>query len=138
MSGSVKVRVNLAGLDRSEKLMRRASHDLLGQVGRRVVQEGQRNAPYQTGALRADIQVRRRTTKSLVVGTRQVKYAAIHEYGGVIRPKRHEYLHFKVNGQWVKTKRAHIRAKRYLGRAAETVQGEVDNIARRVFKKYGF
>lgn len=135
---SVKVRVDISGLDRSEKLMRRASHDLLGQVGRRVVQEGQGNAPYKTGALRADIQVRRRTTKSLVVGTRQVKYAPIHEFGGMIRPKRYEYLHFKVNGQWVKTKQSRIRAKRYLGRAARTAQGEVDKIARRVFKKYGF
>jgi phage gpG-like protein len=135
---SVKIRIDVKGVDRAEKLLRAASHDLLGQVGRRLVQQGQNNAPYQTGALRADIQVRRRTTKTLVVGTRQVKYAPIHEFGGTIRPKKKPYLHFKVGDKWVRTKQSRIRAKRYMARAAETVQGEVEEIARRVYKKYGF
>jgi phage gpG-like protein len=134
---SVKVRVNVRGLDRVEGQLRRASYDLLGNVGRRVVKEGQDNAPYKTGSLRADIQIRQRTTNKLTVGTRLVPYAAIHEFGGTIRAKRKPYLHFKVGNRWVRTKQVQIRAKRYMQRAAKKVQGEVNNIARETFKRHG-
>lgn len=33
-------------------------------------------------------------------GSNKVPYAAIHEHGGTILPKRGRYLKFKVNGEW--------------------------------------
>ena len=40
-------------------------------------------------------------------------YGAIHEYGGDIVPRNGDYLTFQVGGQWVRTKKVHIREKRY-------------------------
>ncbi len=39
--------------------------------------------------------------------------AYVHEFGKVIRTRRAPYLHFQVQGQWVKVKRVRIRAKRF-------------------------
>lgn len=36
------------------------------------------------------------------------KYAAIHQFGGTIKPKTKEYLHFKTDTGWVKTKAVRI------------------------------
>ena len=33
-------------------------------------------------------------------GSNKVPYAAIHEHGGIILPKRGRYLKFRVNGEW--------------------------------------
>jgi phage gpG-like protein len=142
---SVRVKVDLKGLDRVEGIIKRANYDLLGRVGRRVVEQGQDNAPYKTGALRADIQIRRRTSRKLVVGTKRVIYAPIHEFGGktkphIIRAKRKKALYWKGADhpvKWVDHPGSRIKAKRYMRRAAETVQREVDRIAREVYKKHG-
>ena len=45
--------------------------------------------------------------KAVKLGTRTI-YARIHQYGGTIRPRRAEWLMFKVNGQFVKTKQVDI------------------------------
>jgi hypothetical protein len=70
-------------------------------------------------------------------------YASIHETGGIIRPKKGKYLHFKVpkaqrafsrgrgsggTGGWVKTKRVVIRRKEYLTAAAERSEPKVANL----------
>jgi hypothetical protein len=39
--------------------------------------------------------------------------AYVHEFGKVIHARRAPYLVFQVQGQWVKTKRVRIRAKRF-------------------------
>jgi len=38
-------------------------------------------------------------------------YARIHEFGGVIRPRRFIYLHFKVGGRWVRARQVRIPAR---------------------------
>lgn len=40
-------------------------------------------------------------------------YQSIHEYGGIIRPRRKKYLTFKVKGRWVRVKQVRIRQKKY-------------------------
>lgn len=40
-------------------------------------------------------------------------YQAIHEYGGIIRPRRKKYLTFKIKGRWVRVKQVRIRQKKY-------------------------
>lgn len=51
---------------------------------------------------------------SVRVGT-NVKYAAIHQFGGTIKPKKGTHLKFKIAGQWVAVKSVTIPARPYLG-----------------------
>lgn len=53
-----------------------------------------------------------------VVGS-PVVYAAIHEYGGVIRPKNSKYLTFQINGKWVRTTQVNMPARRWLSKSVE-------------------
>lgn len=48
-----------------------------------------------------------------MVGT-NVVYAAIHQFGGVIKPKEGKYLTFKIGDKWVKTKEVNIPARPFL------------------------
>jgi hypothetical protein len=73
-----------------------------------------------TGALRRAVSVTapRKTRQGYeaevyMMPDRTKPYQSIHEYGGIIRPKRAPYLVFKVKGQWVRTKQVRIRQKRY-------------------------
>lgn len=51
---------------------------------------------------------------TLEVGT-AVKYAAIHQFGGDIKPKKAKELYFMVGGHLVKTKKVTIPARPFLG-----------------------
>ena len=80
--GESELRINLSGT-----VLQRRSGDLLRSL---------RSELRGSGA---------KTEVRLVVGGRGVPYAAIHEEGGTIRPKRAVYLHFCLpGGQWVRTK----------------------------------
>lgn len=48
-----------------------------------------------------------------IVGT-NVVYAAIHQFGGVIKPKEGKYLTFKIGDKWVKIKEVNIPARPFL------------------------
>lgn len=52
--------------------------------------------------------------RELAVGS-NVAYAAIHQFGGTIRPKRGPYLVFRLAGAVVKTREVFIPARPYLG-----------------------
>jgi len=62
-----------------------------------------------------------------------VIYAAIHEYGGIIRPINSEYLVFQIGGRWIRTKKVVMPARRWLSKSAAD---ELVNI-RRIFGKKG-
>lgn len=49
-------------------------------------------------------------------------YAAIHQFGGTIKPKDAPYLQFQVNGQWVRVDKVEIPARPYLGISDENWQ----------------
>jgi phage gpG-like protein len=51
--------------------------------------------------------------QAVSIGT-NIIYGRIHEFGGVIRPVNFDYLHFKVNGNWVMTKEVNMPARPYL------------------------
>ena len=60
-----------------------------------------------------------------------VVYAAIHEFGGEIRPKSASALHFQVDsGDWVTTQRVRMPARHWLSAALEESWAAV----RRVFE----
>ncbi len=52
------------------------------------------------------------------VGT-NVKYGAIHQYGGTIKARLKNFLCFNVNQSWVKKKSVTIPARPYLGLSAQ-------------------
>lgn len=56
----------------------------------------------------------RRGVHEVIAGGADVPYAAIHEFGGEIRPKTARYLRFRVNGQYVTTDRVFIPARPYM------------------------
>lgn len=47
------------------------------------------------------------------IGT-NVKYAAIHQFGGVIKAKSSKYLKFRIGGQWAQKKQVTIPARPFL------------------------
>ena len=47
------------------------------------------------------------------VGT-NLPYAAIHEFGGTIKPKNGKYLKFQINGKWIFAKQVTIPKRPYL------------------------
>lgn len=49
----------------------------------------------------------------IFIGTDLI-YAAIQEFGGEITPKRAKFLRFKIDGEFVMTKRVRIHAKPYM------------------------
>jgi len=71
-----------------------------------------------TGHLRSSIRSKvERKDKRLIgtVGSYGVKYARIHELGGIIRPKTAKALRFQVEpGKWVTVKKVEMPARPYL------------------------
>ncbi|MCB1833934.1 MAG: phage virion morphogenesis protein [Geminicoccaceae bacterium] len=61
---------------------------------------------------------RRTSAESVEVGT-NVVYAAIHQFGGVIRATAAPWLRFRVGGRWVKKKQVTIPARPFLGAGPE-------------------
>jgi hypothetical protein len=62
---------------------------------------------------------------SFLLGADSPIYAAIHEYGGRIKAKRAEYLHFMTpDGEWHTVKEVEIREKRYARDALDTFDHE--------------
>ena len=60
----------------------------------------------------------------------RTKYAAIHQFGGTIRPKTKDYLSFTIGKKFVKTKQVHIPKRLYLFehfklRASKTINQKV-------------
>lgn len=76
------------------------------------------------GSIKYEVYRDRRNVWEGRVGTNLI-YSLIHEVGGTIVPKNAEYLHFKVDGHWVKTKVVHMPARPYLRPALDSKRAEV-------------
>jgi len=57
-----------------------------------------------------------------------VVYAAIHEYGGIIRPKNAKFLMFQINGTWIRTKQVTMPKREWLSKSLKDVQGKIEAI----------
>lgn len=103
----------------SEAIINRAViHNLSGQILNR-----------KTGTLAKSLNYKMMNDYLSKVGT-NVIYGAIHEYGGIIRPKVADALRFKVKDQWVTTKKVTMPARHWLSNALEYVLlNEASNIA---------
>lgn len=66
-----------------------------------------------TGTLKRSIT--HNTSVSEVIYGSNVEYAAIHNYGGVIKPKEKKALKFQVNGRWVTKKLVTMPKREFIG-----------------------
>jgi phage gpG-like protein len=57
-----------------------------------------------------------------------VVYAAIHEFGGIIRPKNAKYLVFQIGGKWISTKKVTMPAREWLSKSLEDVKPQIEAI----------
>lgn len=62
------------------------------------------------------------------VGGNFPPYGYVHETGAIIRPKRKEYLHFLIGGNWVKVKQVKIPARPYMQPTTEEIKGKIREI----------
>ena len=80
-------------------------------------------APKKTRTLSRSIHIEvlssSRASVEVMVGT-DVIYAAIHEFGGVITPKKAKALAFEIGGELIFAKSVHIPARPYLRPAFDT------------------
>ncbi len=67
------------------------------------------------------------------VGTNKI-YGAIHQFGGVIKPKRGKALAFRLGGRLVLAKKVTIPARPYLGISADDA-AEIEAIIARVLER---
>lgn len=64
-----------------------------------------------------------------------LKYAAIHEFGGIIRAKNKPYLMFPINGGWVRTKQVKIPERSYLRSTLREQENNILGIVQREIEK---
>lgn len=55
-----------------------------------------------------------------------VVYAAIHEFGGIIKPKKAKYLVFQINRQWIRTKQVTMPKREWLLKSFQDVQTQIE------------
>lgn len=57
-----------------------------------------------------------------------VVYAAIHEYGGIIRPKNAKYLVFQIEGTWIRTKKVTMPKREWLSKSLYDVKTQIERV----------
>jgi phage virion morphogenesis protein len=72
--------------------------------------------------------------KSVEVGT-NVKYARIHQFGGVIKPKTAKALRFRVGGTYRTVKQVRIPARPFLGLSEENGKESVAILRREIERR---
>jgi phage gpG-like protein len=79
------------------------------------------------------IRITRLDNASVTIGSDR-PYAAIHQFGGIIRPKSGGRLKFQVNGQWFSAKQVTIPARPFFpfrnGKLIESARAAVESTAR--------
>jgi hypothetical protein len=102
-----------------------------------VEQEAKQLAPVRTGRLRESIKSGTNITERRMYGWvgSDLIYARLQEEGGIIRPKKGEYLRFQVDGKWRFARQVTIKGQHYLERAVvgriDSVQKEIESVITR-------
>jgi phage virion morphogenesis protein len=140
MNNGVQISVKLEGDRRFTEALSRLRlldlHDTLDQIGSRLVLGTERRFEGEVGpdgkswkkSRRAEEGGRTLTDtarlvqsithkvagKSVMVGTNLI-YAAIHQFGGTIRPRRGKYLRFRSGGRYAQKQSVTLPARPFLG-----------------------
>lgn len=114
-------------------------NDWVRAAAARVVEQGKRNAREQlyrnpTGTLSGSITYNMLGEGEAEVGPGMI-YAAIHEFGGTIRPVRARALVFEVGGRTVVTQQVTMPKRPYMLPAMETVQSEFGDLGARLINE---
>ncbi len=134
------VEIELKGFRELADKLTGLADDARGQIALNAVEGGgaviQANAQMnalsvfsdrQRGQLRNSIRVESRGTgegAEAEIGP-HVIYGRIQEFGGTIHARGNGYLHFEIDGQWVKTKKVVLPARPYLAPAANDHLDEI-------------
>ena len=133
--------------ERIKKLMRDKIDNRLEILGVDTVSQATLLAPYKSGRLKGSLTyatknqsakanspaksndaVEQPQTVGVVrIGT-NVVYAAMQEFGGVIRPVHKKALKFKVDGHWVTTQRVTLRGWHYLTQSIQMAKDKVKSL----------
>ena len=83
-----------------------------------------------TGYLRRTIRSGVKVTSDNAIGflSANTVYAAIHEFGGIIRPRHADYLKFQIGGQWRKVRQVTMPDRPYLRPAIEDNINKIEDI----------
>lgn len=135
--------IRFDGLDDFRRGMGKSAKDLPGRIYKAVVQscslvETRAKTHHLAGAtLKARTHLLQHSVKSRVnvrgtaisgrVGS-PVVYAAIHEFGGIIKPKKAKYLVFQIDGTWIRTKQVTMPKREWLAKSLKDVQGRIESI----------
>lgn len=115
------VRIEIVNLDEWKQKLARMSAALADQAVIRALTSGAeiirnaavQKAPFKTGNLRRSLHIEPGDGREVLIGT-NLDYAAIQEFGGIIKAKNGPYLKFKIGDQWVQTAQVQIPARPYL------------------------
>lgn len=73
---------------------------------------------------------------TVVVGTNK-EYAAIHQFGGEIEPKKASMLRFQVGGKWVSAQQVTMPARPFIGINAEDMEEAKDTMLSGMKRAFG-
>ncbi|OPL13708.1 MAG: hypothetical protein AVO39_10240 [delta proteobacterium MLS_D] len=57
-----------------------------------------------------------------------VVYAAVHEFGGIIKPKKGKYLVFQIDGTWIRTTQVNIPKREWLSKSAKDNEAAIGRL----------
>jgi phage gpG-like protein len=101
---------------------------------------GKNGLRVRTGHLKQSIRFKALTSGVMlgVMGTAgdnaNVKYAAIHEFGGTITAKNADSLRFQINGEWIMVKSVTIPRRPYISPAMDYLKGQIGKDFHKVFR----
>ena len=133
------VTIKVKGLDRIKNLPRDMRDGLIKGMKLSVIfAEGEAKKNFggvnqlkvRSGLLRNSIKSNVLAMTNSIVGTigTNVIYAALHEYGGTIRPRAGNALRFQISGNWITTKSVTIPDRPFLTPAVEDNLGRISQI----------
>jgi len=101
---------------------------------------GKNGLRVRTGHLKQSIRFKALTSGAMlgVLGTAgddaDVKYAAIHEFGGTITAKNADYLRFQIKGKWISVPSVTIPARPYMAPAMEYLRDQIGKDFHKIFR----
>ncbi len=137
MTEMIRARCVIVGMPEFKRRLAKLDSAAAGKALERAVRAGalpirneaSRRAPKRTGTLRRSIHIETLNVQPrsarVAIGT-DLEYAAIHEFGGVIKPKDPAgWLRFQTyDGGWHTVKLVHMPARPYLRPAFDTKKDE--------------
>lgn len=91
-----------------------------------------------TNVLRASINAKTTAYKNSITGQvgTNVKYARIHEYGGIIKAQRAKYLRFQIGDRWIMKKQVTIPQRSFLRSALKDMTPEIKEALEAVLRSH--